>query len=164
MGPLVHWKIGWQWNEKKIIWFVPKQMMHKNPLKTIKMVEESVVVLNSDLITECKEPMTGQLNCLEPSAVRVSKELYYWTWGAVIYSHLSAEYCQRLLSAGIQQWSEEPYNANQYQIWAMLLIWETWVCPVRLPRAIPVRLPRTIPVKKPGWFFHVLHGANKTCS
>ena len=95
LGPLVHWKIGWQWNEKKIIWFVPKQMMHKNPLKTIKMVQESVVVLNSDLITECKEPMTGQLNCLEPSAVRVSKELYYWTWGAVIYSHLSAEYCQR---------------------------------------------------------------------
>ena len=46
---------------------------------------------------------------------------------------------------GIQQWSEEPYNANQYQIWAMLLIWETWVC--------PVRLPRTIPLRKPGWLF-----------
>ena len=54
-------------------------MKHKNPLKTIKMVQESVVVFNSDLISECKEPMIGQLNCLQPSAVRVSKELYYWT-------------------------------------------------------------------------------------
>ena len=33
LDPLVHWKIGWQSNEKKIIWFVPKQMKHKNPLK-----------------------------------------------------------------------------------------------------------------------------------
>ena len=68
-------------------------MKHKNPLKTVKMVQESVIVFNSDSITECMEPMTGQLYCLQPSAVRVSKELYYWTWGAVIYSHLSAECC-----------------------------------------------------------------------